>query len=104
MTNETAPPRIHVLAQPTGATWQPELLLMAFFLNKGTVLYPGSHFRMSDRVLENYIRPPHRVSHRADKVTGGLAGWRTNLEWASTFYRRRHSNSRTNTSGPGMSF
>ena len=50
MTNENLPPRIHVLAKPTGAACNLNCSY-CFFLNKER-LYPGSHFRMSDEVLE----------------------------------------------------
>jgi uncharacterized protein len=49
-----APPRIHVLAKPTGAACN-LACAYCFFLDK-ELLYPGSQFRMSDEVLEAYIR------------------------------------------------
>ena len=52
--NHIAPPRIHVLAKPTGAICN-LACSYCFFLDK-ELLYPGSPFRMSDKVLENYIR------------------------------------------------
>jgi uncharacterized protein len=66
MTNEKIPPRIHVLAKPTGAACNLKCSY-CFFLNK-ELLYPGSHFRMSDQVLEHYIRQLIE-SHRTNKVT-----------------------------------
>ncbi len=50
----TAPSRIHVLAKPSGATCNLDCAY-CFFLEK-EALYPGSEFRMSDAVLETYIR------------------------------------------------
>jgi len=54
MTSAAIPPRIHVWAKPTGAIGNLNCSY-CFFLNKER-LYPGSHFRMSDEVLETYIR------------------------------------------------
>ena len=53
MNNQT-PPRIHVLAKPTGAICNPACSY-SFFLDK-ELLYTASPFRMSDDVPENYIR------------------------------------------------
>jgi len=54
MTTAEAPPAFHVMAKPAGA-----LCNLAcdycFFLKKED-LYPGSDFRMSEEVLESYIR------------------------------------------------
>ncbi len=50
----TAPPYFHVLAKPTGAVCNLDCKY-CFFLSKET-LYPGSRFRMSDTVLEAYVR------------------------------------------------
>ena len=49
-----APPRIHVLSKPTGAACN-LACAYCFFLDK-ELLYPDSRFRMSDEVLEAYIR------------------------------------------------
>ena len=48
------PPRIHVLAKPSGAICN-LACAYCFFLEKER-LYPGSQFRMTDEVLESYIR------------------------------------------------
>jgi uncharacterized protein len=48
------PARIHVLAKPTGAACN-LACAYCFFLDK-ELLYPDSKFRMSDEVLEAYIR------------------------------------------------
>jgi uncharacterized protein len=84
MTDEKIPPRIHVLAKPTGATCNLKCSY-CFFLNK-ELLYPGSHFRMSDQVLEQYIRQLIE-SHRADKVTVAWQGGEPTL-MGLDFYRR----------------
>ena len=49
-----APPYFHVLAKPTGALCNLDCKY-CFFLSK-EALYPGSRFRMSDEVLEAYVR------------------------------------------------
>lgn len=51
MTQNYLPPRIHVLAKPTGAICN-LACSYCFFLDK-ELLYPGSRFRMSDEVLES---------------------------------------------------
>jgi uncharacterized protein len=47
-------PRFHLMAKPTGAVCNLGCTY-CFFLDK-ELLYPGSPFRMSDAVLEDYIR------------------------------------------------
>ena len=86
MTNEKIPPRIHVLAKPTGATCNLNCSY-CFFLNKEQ-LYPGSHFRMSDEVLEHYIRQLIE-SHRADQVTVAWQGGEPTL-MGLDFYQACH--------------
>ena len=49
-----APPAFHLLAKPTGAICNLDCAY-CFFLDK-EVFYPGSKFRMSEPVLEQYIR------------------------------------------------
>jgi len=50
----SAPPYFHIMAKPTGAVCN-LACKYCFFLTKEK-LYPGSRFRMTDEVLENYIR------------------------------------------------
>ncbi len=64
--NNPPPPRIHVLAKSTGATCN-LACSYCFFLDK-ELLYPGSSFRMSDEVLENYICQLIEA-HRTPQVT-----------------------------------
>ena len=71
MTTPTAPPRIHVLAKPTGAICNLDCSY-CFFLDKEQ-LYPGSNFRMTDEVLEAYIRQLIE-SHRSNQVTVAWQG------------------------------
>jgi uncharacterized protein len=84
MTNDTLPLRIHVLAKPTGAICNLNCSY-CFFLNKSR-LYPGSHFRMSDEVLETYIRQLIE-SHRSSRVTVSWQGGEPTLMGVD-FYRR----------------
>jgi uncharacterized protein len=71
MSRPAIPPRIHVLAKPTGAVCNLQCSY-CFFLNKER-LYPGSRFRMSDEVLETYIRQLIE-SHQSQRVTVSWQG------------------------------
>ena len=51
---ETAPPYFHVLAKPTGPICNLDCDY-CFFLSK-EALYPGDRFRMSEQLLDTYIR------------------------------------------------
>ena len=99
MTNADLPNRIHVLAKPTGSTCNLNCAY-CFYLKKEQ-LYPGSRFRMSDVVLEQYIRQLI-CSHGADKVTVAWQGGEPTL-MGLDFYRRaidyQHRYQR-----PGMTF
>ncbi len=66
------PQAFHVMAKPTGAKCNLECDY-CFFLKKEN-LYPGSHFRMSDEVMEDYIRQTiegHRVPQVSISWQGG---------------------------------
>ncbi|MFM7383220.1 MAG: anaerobic sulfatase maturase [Microcystaceae cyanobacterium] len=65
------PPRIHVLTKPTGAICNLDCSY-CFFLDKEE-LYPNSNFRMSDEVLEAYIRQLIE-SHKTPEVTVAWQG------------------------------
>ncbi len=65
------PPRIHVLTKPTGAICNLDCSY-CFFLDKEE-LYPNSNFRMSDEVLETYIRQLIE-SHKTPVVTVAWQG------------------------------
>jgi uncharacterized protein len=84
MNPKTIPPRIHVLAKPTGPVCN--LNCSYCFYLKKELLYPGSCFRMSDEVLENYISQLIE-SHHADKVTVAWQGGEPTL-MGLDFYRR----------------
>jgi uncharacterized protein len=78
------PPRFHMLAKPTGAICN-LACSYCFFLDK-ELLYPGSPFRMSDEVLENYIRQLIE-GHRSPEVTVAWQGGEPTL-MGLDFYRR----------------
>ncbi len=52
--SDTAPPAFHVMAKPTGARCNLRCDY-CFFLEKSE-LYPGSDFRMTDEVMESFVR------------------------------------------------
>ena len=62
---KTAPPAFHMLAKPTGAICNLDCAY-CFFLDK-EMLYPGSRFRMTDEVLETYVRQLIE-SHKTQQV------------------------------------
>ena len=94
-----APPRIHVLAKPTGAICNLDCSY-CFFLDK-ELLYPGSGFRMSDELLERYIRQLIE-SHRSDRVTVAWQGGEPTLRGLDFF--RRAIAYQEKYRRPGMSF
>ena len=79
-----APPAFHLLAKPTGAICNLDCAY-CFFLDK-EVFYPGSRFRMSDDVLEQYIRQLIE-SHQTDSVNIAWQGGEPTL-MGLDFYRR----------------
>jgi len=80
----SAPPGFHLLAKPTGAICNLDCAY-CFFLDK-EVFYPGSKFRMSDEVLERYIRQLIE-SHRTNQVNIAWQGGEPTL-MGLDFYRR----------------
>ena len=84
MTNDTIPPRIHVLAKPTGSTCNLNCAYCFYLKKEG--LYPASRFRMSDEVLESYISQLIE-SHRTDTVIVAWQGGEPTLMGVD-FYRR----------------
>jgi uncharacterized protein len=84
MPQNLPPPRIHVLAKPSGATCN-LACSYCFFLDK-ELLYPNSKFRMTDEVLENYIRQLIE-SHRTSEVTVAWQGGEPTLMGVD-FYRK----------------
>ncbi len=79
-----APDAVHILAKPTGAICNLGCSY-CFFLDK-ELLYEGDRFRMSDEMLETYIRQLIE-SHRAPNVTVAWQGGEPTLMGVD-FYRR----------------
>lgn len=79
-----APLAFHLLSKPTGAACNLDCAY-CFFLDK-EVFYPGSKFRMSDDVLEQYIRQLIE-SHQTDAVNIAWQGGEPTL-MGLDFYRR----------------
>ncbi len=94
-----APPRIHVLAKPTGAACN-LACAYCFFLDK-ELLYPGSRFRMSDEVLEAFIRQLIEA-HGGNEVTVAWQGGEPTL-MGLDFYRRAIELQKKH-ARPGMTF
>jgi len=81
---QDAPPYFHVLAKPTGSACN-LACKYCFFLAKEE-FYPGSRFRMSDKLLETYIRQ-YIEAQRTDQVTIAWQGGEPAL-MGLDFYRR----------------
>ncbi|MCC6314269.1 MAG: anaerobic sulfatase maturase [Thermomicrobiales bacterium] len=79
-----APPGFHVLAKPTGAVCNLNCTY-CFFLSK-QALYPGSRFRMSDEVLETYIKQLFEA-HQTPEVTVAWQGGEPTLMGVDFFER-----------------
>ncbi len=94
-----APPAFHLLAKPTGAICNLDCAY-CFFLDK-EVFYPGSKFRMSDDVLEQYIRQLIE-SHQTDSVNIAWQGGEPTLMGLDFF--RRTMSVVEKYRRPGMSF
>ncbi len=94
-----APPAFHLLAKPTGAICNLDCEY-CFFLDK-ELLYPGSKFRMSDEMLERYIRQLVD-SHQIDQVAVAWQGGEPTL-MGLDFYRRAMELEEKH-ARPGMTF
>jgi uncharacterized protein len=79
-----SPPAFHLLAKPTGAACNLDCAY-CFFLDK-ELLYPDSKFRMSDSLLEQYIRQLIE-SHQVNEVNIAWQGGEPTL-MGLEFYRR----------------
>jgi uncharacterized protein len=93
------PPRIHVLSKPTGAICNLDCSY-CFFLDKEE-LYPGSKFRMTDELLETYIRQLIEA-HKTPEVTVAWQGGEPTLMGVDFFrkaiaYQEKYRK-------PGMTF
>ncbi len=99
MPQNPPPPRIHVLSKPSGATCN-LACSYCFFLDK-ELLYPNSKFRMTDEVLENYIKQLIET-HKTSEVTVAWQGGEPTLMGLDFFrkaieYQEKHRK-------PGMTF
>lgn len=79
-----APPAFHLMAKPTGAICNLDCTY-CFFLSK-ELLYPGDRFRMSDEVLEAYVRQTIEA-HRTPEVTIAFQGGEPTLMGVAFFER-----------------
>src|ERR1039458_4400089 len=77
-------PGFHVMAKPTGAACNLDCAY-CFFLSKQS-FYPGSNFRMSDEVMESYVRQTIEA-HSGPEVTITWQGGEPTL-MGLDFYRR----------------
>ncbi len=93
------PPRIHVLTKPTGAICNLNCSY-CFFLDKEQ-LYPGSRFRMTDDVLETYIRQLIET-HQTPEVTVAWQGGEPTLMGIDFF--RKAISFQEKYRKPGMTF
>jgi len=79
------PRPFHLLAKPTGATCNLDCKY-CFFLSK-EMLYPGDRFRMSDELLDTYIRQLLEAQP-ADEVSVAWQGGEPTL-MGLDFFRRQ---------------
>jgi uncharacterized protein len=93
------PPRIHVLSKPTGAICNLDCSY-CFFLDKEE-LYPGSKFRMTDEILEIYIRQLIEA-HKTPEVTVAWQGGEPTLMGVDFF--RKAITYQEKYRKPGMAF
>ncbi len=95
----TPPSHFHLMAKPTGAICN-LACSYCFFLDK-ELLYPGSTFRMSDEMLENYIRQLIE-GHRSPEVMVTWQGGEPTLMGLEFFRRAMEFENRYRR--PGMTF
>jgi uncharacterized protein len=81
---EAAPTSFHLLAKPTGAICNLDCKY-CFFLSK-EALYPGSSFRMTDEVLEAYVKQLIEA-HKTPEVTIAWQGGEPTLMGLDFFQR-----------------
>ena len=81
---ERTPPAFHVMVKPTGARCNLDCAYCFFLKKEG--LYPNSTFRMTDEVMEEYIRQT-LAGHRVPEVTIAWQGGEPTL-MGLDFFRR----------------
>ena len=96
---KNAPTAFHLLAKPSGAICNLDCAY-CFFLNK-ELLYPGSRFRMSEELLEQYIRQLIE-SHRVNQVNIAWQGGEPTMRGLD-FYRKAMAMAEKHRR-PGMTF
>ncbi|WP_342676371.1 anaerobic sulfatase maturase [Methanofollis sp. UBA420] len=79
-----APPAFHVMAKPTGARCNLDCAYCFFLKKEG--LYPDSDFRMTDEVMERFVRQTIE-GHRVPRVTIAWQGGEPTL-MGLDFFRR----------------
>ena len=84
MTTREAPSAFHVMAKPTGAVCNLDCAY-CFFLEKER-LYPGSGFRMSGEVLEEYLRQYTQTQQVPEAIVAWQGGEPTLM--GLDFFRR----------------
>jgi uncharacterized protein len=84
MYSKNSPQDFHILAKPTGAICNLNCSY-CFFLAKEQ-LYPSSHFRMTDEVLESYLRQ-YLSSQRVPHVTVAWQGGEPTLMGLEFYHR-----------------
>jgi uncharacterized protein len=99
ITAENTPKAFHLLSKPTGAACNLNCAY-CFFLDK-KMLYPGSRFRMTDDLLEQYIKQLVEA-HKTDQVAVSWQGGEPTLMGLG-FYRRSIELEKKY-SRPGMTF
>ena len=82
---KNAPPGFHVLAKPTGAICNLDCKY-CFFLSKD-ILYPGSKFRMTDDLMEQYVRQLIEAHWRVPEVNIAWQGGEPTLMGLDFFER-----------------
>ena len=82
---QDAPAAFHLLAKPTGAHCNLDCDY-CFFLSK-EMLYPGTRFRMTDELLESYLKQLIEAHSRVPEVTIAWQGGEPTL-MGLDFFRR----------------
>src|SRR5579871_1324250 len=83
-TSERILPGFHVMAKPTGAVCNLDCAY-CFFLSKES-FYPGSSFRMTDDVMQSYVRQTIEANSRGEVTLAWQGGEPTLM--GLEFYRR----------------
>jgi uncharacterized protein len=96
---EDMPPAFHLLAKPSGPACNLDCAY-CFFLDKAQ-FYPGSNFRMSEKVLEQYIKQLIEA-HQEDRVSIAWQGGEPTLMGLDFYHQAMETVEKYRR--PGMSF